>query len=123
MDISSIAIKNYLKSKLPSYMIPNYFIKIDSLPLTKNGKLDRKALPEPNLKDLIMNKYVAPETDTERIICKIYSEVFEFEENEIGRMTDFFEIGGNSMNAIRVSSMIEKQLRVILILRKFSIMP
>eukprot|EP00833_Pecoramyces_ruminatium_P001369 jgi/Orpsp1_1/1175401/evm.model.c7180000053703.1 len=105
-------IKEYMRSKLPMYMIPNYYIKIDEIPLTNNGKLDRKALPDPRQEDIISRQYVAPESELEKKICNIFSEVLNYPENEIGRMGDFFEFGGDSLNAIRISSRIEKELNI-----------
>ncbi|ORX77638.1 acetyl-CoA synthetase-like protein [Anaeromyces robustus] len=105
-------IREYLKNKLPSYMIPKYFIKIDNLPVTSNGKLDRNKLPEPNIKDLMKENYIAPETEIEKVICKIYSKVFSIDENEIGKMSNFYELGGDSLNAIRIISEIKKLLNV-----------
>ncbi|OUM56948.1 hypothetical protein PIROE2DRAFT_18228 [Piromyces sp. E2] len=103
-------IRNHLKQKLPTYMIPNYFKRIESIPITNNGKLNRKALPEPDMNDFIKEEYVEPKTDVEKLICKIYSNVFKFQDNEIGILDDFFELGGDSLNAIRVSSIIRARI-------------
>eukprot|EP00833_Pecoramyces_ruminatium_P013045 jgi/Orpsp1_1/1187077/evm.model.d7180000055271.1 len=62
-------IQEYLKKKLPQYMIPNYFKQIERFEITNNGKLDKKALPEPDIEDLIKEEYVAAETEIEKIIC------------------------------------------------------
>eukprot|EP00833_Pecoramyces_ruminatium_P006152 jgi/Orpsp1_1/1180184/evm.model.c7180000072423.1 len=105
-------IKSYLNSKLPSYMVPNYYKKINKIPITFNGKLDRKGLPEPKEEDFITETYVAPVNNIEKIICKIYNEVFNIPGVMIGRMHDFYELGGDSLNAIRVSSRIEKELKI-----------
>ncbi|OUM56214.1 hypothetical protein PIROE2DRAFT_19276, partial [Piromyces sp. E2] len=105
-------IRNHLKEKLPLYMVPNYFKRIKEVPLTSNGKLDRKALPEPTKDDLIKEKYEAPQNEIETIICNIYSEIFSYDVEEVGRMNDFYEMGGDSLLAIRTSSMIEKQLKL-----------
>eukprot|EP00833_Pecoramyces_ruminatium_P015334 jgi/Orpsp1_1/1189366/evm.model.d7180000071458.1 len=111
-DISDKSIRKYLNEKLPRYMVPNYYIKINEIPLSSTDKLDRKALPEPNKEDFITESYVAPENEIETIICKIYSDIFNMSENEIGRMHDFYDLGGDSLNAIRVSSRIEKELKI-----------
>ncbi|OUM56296.1 hypothetical protein PIROE2DRAFT_19156, partial [Piromyces sp. E2] len=111
-EIEGRNIRDYLKTKLPVYMIPNYYIRISEIPITGNGKLDRKALPSPTKNDLIKEKYSAPQTDIEKIICKIYSEIFGYDINEVGRMNDFYEMGGDSLLAIRTTSMIEKQLKL-----------
>ncbi|OUM56565.1 hypothetical protein PIROE2DRAFT_49375, partial [Piromyces sp. E2] len=108
-EINGKLIRNYLKDKLPIYMIPSYFKRIVSLPVTNNGKLDRRALPELNNEDLIKEKYISPETEIEKLICKLYSLIFNIDVNEIGKMSDFYELGGDSLNAIRVSSKIEKE--------------
>ncbi|ORX76328.1 acetyl-CoA synthetase-like protein [Anaeromyces robustus] len=114
-DINEIEGKNireYLKNKLPTYMIPNYYKKINNIPLTVSGKLNRKELPEINIEDIIKDEYVAPETEVEKCICYIYSKIFNINENEIGKTSDFFELGGDSLNAIRLISIIEKELKV-----------
>eukprot|EP00833_Pecoramyces_ruminatium_P013795 jgi/Orpsp1_1/1187827/evm.model.d7180000060423.1 len=111
-DISNKDIRKYLSEKLPRYMIPNYYKKIDKIPLSNTGKLNRRALPEINKEDFITESYVAPENEIETIICKIYSNIFNMSEMEIGRMHDFYDLGGDSLNAIRISSRIEKELKV-----------
>jgi len=63
-------------------------------------------LPTPNLHEIIQEEYEAPKNNIEKVICKIYSEIFKLDENKIGRMCDFFDIGGNSLNAIRIISKI-----------------
>ncbi|ORX76770.1 acetyl-CoA synthetase-like protein [Anaeromyces robustus] len=113
-DIDGKNIRNYLNDKLPLYMIPNYFIKIEKIPLTSNGKLDRKALPEPNPNDQFKEKYIAPETEIEKTICKIYSKLFNVKENEIGRMSNFYELGGDSFNAINTVVEINKTINISL---------
>ncbi|ORX78898.1 acetyl-CoA synthetase-like protein [Anaeromyces robustus] len=110
--INGKIIREYLKTKLPIYMIPNYYKQIYELPLSISGKLNRKALPEPDIEDLIQEKYIAPKTELEKSICQIYSRIFNRKENEIGRMSDFFNLGGDSMNAIRLTSVIEKELNI-----------
>ncbi|OUM65650.1 hypothetical protein PIROE2DRAFT_7317, partial [Piromyces sp. E2] len=111
-EINSKIIRNYLKKKLPTYMIPNYFKEIKEIPLSSNGKLDRRGLPEPSIEDLIKEEYVAPETEVEKMLCKIYSEIFNINIQEIGRMDDFYDLGGDSLNSIRVISHIAKTMNV-----------
>jgi hypothetical protein len=84
-------------------MVPSFFVLIDSLPLTVNGKVDRLALPTPfNLKSEISNLtlYVAPRTSTESTLAKIWAEVLNIERVGIG--DNFFDLGGNSLLAIRL---------------------
>ncbi|OUM56246.1 hypothetical protein PIROE2DRAFT_19224, partial [Piromyces sp. E2] len=111
-EINGNQIRNYLKEKLPHYMIPNYFISIKEMPVTNNGKLDRRALPEPNINDLIKEEYIAPETETEKEICNIFSQIFKIDVNEIGKKSNFYDLGGDSLNAISIASLIEKKLNV-----------
>ncbi|OUM58101.1 hypothetical protein PIROE2DRAFT_16713 [Piromyces sp. E2] len=117
--ISGSEIRNYLKQKLPHYMIPSYFISIKEIPLTNNGKADRRALPEPSINDMIKEEYVAPETETEKEICNIFSQIFKIDVNEIGRMSNFYDLGGDSLNAISILSMIEKEFNVKIKFKEF----
>eukprot|EP00833_Pecoramyces_ruminatium_P018539 jgi/Orpsp1_1/1192571/evm.model.d7180000094319.1 len=105
-------IRKYLTEKLPIYMIPNYYIRINEIPLSSTGKLNRRGLPEPREEDFITETYVAPMNNIEKIICKIYDDVFNISGIKIGRMHDFYELGGDSLNAIRISSRIEKELKI-----------
>eukprot|EP00833_Pecoramyces_ruminatium_P012429 jgi/Orpsp1_1/1186461/evm.model.d7180000050747.1 len=111
-NVNGRNIRNYLKKKLPSYMIPNYYVKIDKIPLSSTGKLNRKELPTPNLDELIQEEYVAPINDIEKTICKIYGEIFKLEVGKISRNSDFYELGGDSLNAIRIISKIEKEFKL-----------
>jgi acyl carrier protein len=95
-------LKSYLKERLPSYMVPNYYVHLNSIPLTSNGKVDRKALPDPEGTGLKQGEYVAPNTDTEKKLVKIWSEVLRAKESEIGLESDFFALGGDSIKAIQI---------------------
>jgi acyl carrier protein len=108
-EISTAELRNHLKNYLPDYMIPTYFKRIDSLPLTDNGKVDRKALR--NLAVLSNDEntpYVAPDTEFEKILSDIWSEVLQIE--RIGVHDNFLELGGNSLAAIRITSRINKAI-------------
>ena len=98
-------LKTYLKEKLPSYMVPSYFIQLEKLPLTPNGKVDKKALPKPSFDDA--KEYKAPQTKTQKAIADIFKEVLHLEKVSID--DNFFEIGGHSLNAISVLSAINKK--------------
>jgi amino acid adenylation domain-containing protein len=100
---------SYLQSKLPDYMVPNVLVYINKLPLTINGKVDRKALPDPELID--KEDYVAPRNEVERKICEICAEVLGVEKTKVGIQDDFFGLGGNSLLAIEVISKINKELK------------
>jgi amino acid adenylation domain-containing protein/non-ribosomal peptide synthase protein (TIGR01720 family) len=97
-----------LKNKLPDYMIPSTLVEIDHIPLTPNGKIDRKALPDPNDLDFESGNYVAPVTETEIALVQIWETLLGY--NKISVNDNFFEIGGHSLLAMRVISAIRKGL-------------
>jgi len=92
---------NYLSDMLPDYMVPSYFVNMDKFPLNTSGKIDKKALPDPELK-VDEDNYVAPETELEIKLCEIWQEVLGIE--TIGIYDDFFRIGGNSILSIQLVS-------------------
>jgi acyl carrier protein len=101
-------LREYLSKKLPDYMIPAYFIYVDGIPLTPNRKVDRKALPEPEI-EVSLEKYLAPRDETEEKIAAIWSELLEIKKEKIGIESNFFELGGNSLNLIRLVSKMYKE--------------
>ena len=90
-------LRSYLSSKLPKYMVPNYFMRLDTMPMTASGKTDRKNLPVPDF-TMQERKYVAPETEMEINLCKLLGEILHIE--KVGVEDDFFEYGGDSLTAI-----------------------
>jgi amino acid adenylation domain-containing protein len=102
-------ILTYLQSKLPQYMVPSILVHLEKLPLTINGKLDTKALPEPQF-IIDDNKYLAPRNDLEKQLCKIWAEVLIIPEDKVGIRDDFFRLGGNSILAIRLISKLNDAL-------------
>jgi acyl-coenzyme A synthetase/AMP-(fatty) acid ligase/acyl carrier protein len=107
-------LKAYLKESLPSYMVPNYYVRLESIPLTSNGKVDRKALPDPEGTGMQQATYIAPKTETEKRLVKIWSEVLGVEESTLSIKADFFDLGGHSIKAIKTLSMIFKEFGVTL---------
>lgn len=103
-------LKNYLKTRLPEYMIPSYFIQLERLPLTSNGKIDRKALPEPDINWIISNKYEAPQNKTEEKLAEIWSRVLGV--GMVGINDNFFDLGGHSLNATVLTGEIHRELNV-----------
>ncbi|QOT00746.1 amino acid adenylation domain-containing protein [Brevibacterium sp. JNUCC-42] len=108
-ELNAAEVKQFLLKRLPEYMVPNTFIRIEEMPLTTNGKLDRKALPVPQVTELTQKAtYVKPQTEIERKIADIYKEVLEVE--SVGLYDNFFDIGGNSLKLIRIYSRLSKAL-------------
>jgi acyl carrier protein len=99
-------LREYLGSFLPQYMIPTAFIPLESIPLTPNGKVDRKALPDPDGNELLSSEYEAPQSETEDKLTKIWQEILELD--HVGIKNDFFDLGGHSLLAIRLVSLINK---------------
>lgn len=95
------ALRAYLSSRLPAYMVPNYFMRLDEMPLTASGKTDRKGLPAPDITNHSA-EYIPPETEKEKILCGILSELLG--NNRVGVTDDFFEIGGDSLTMIEYSA-------------------
>lgn len=96
-DIDEKALRRYLSSKLPQYMIPNYFVRLDEMPMTASGKTDRKSLPVPNF-TMSREQYTAPKSETEKVLCKLISSLLEVD--NVGINDNFFELGGDSLKAI-----------------------
>ncbi len=107
-------LKSELRAHLPDYMVPTHFIVLDSMPLTANGKLDRKALPAPDASQL-QATYSAPQGELEQQLAAIWADVLKVE--RVGRSDNFFELGGHSLLATQVISRIRQQLDVELSLR------
>jgi surfactin family lipopeptide synthetase A len=109
---------NFLKEKLPNYMVPSNFVFLDALPLTPNGKVDRNALPVPDTtRPDLEETYMAPRTPVEKTLSEIWAEVLGLE--KMGIHDNFFELGGHSLLATRVVSRLRNAFRVELLLRSF----
>jgi surfactin family lipopeptide synthetase A len=106
-------LRDYLAQRLPSYMVPATLLKLDQLPLTPNGKVDRRALPAPD--EFIRAAYVAPRSESERLLVDIWSEVLN--RQNIGIHDNFFELGGHSLLATRIISQVIKRFQVQVPLR------
>ncbi|MBL3549988.1 non-ribosomal peptide synthetase, partial [Chryseobacterium sp. KMC2] len=103
-------ISEFLSETLPDYMIPNVYIHLERLPLTINGKTDRKRLPEPEF--IGISEYAAPENDLQQKLAGIYGEVLDLDPEGISIHDDFFKLGGNSIMAIKLINRIQQQLDV-----------
>jgi len=109
VDIADM--RRYVSGILPGYMVPGHYVQLEGLPLTANGKVDRKKLPDPEglgREELV--KYIPPRTETEEKLALIWQEVLGRE--RIGIKDDFFVLGGHSLRATRLASQIHKQFEV-----------
>ena len=114
-------LRSYLKEKLPEYMAPQLIVTLESLPLTRVGKIDRQALPSPDTAVLASEDYVAPRTATEQTLVEIFRKVLKLE--EVGVYDNFFELGGHSLLATQVVSQIRERFALELSLRSFFTSP
>jgi amino acid adenylation domain-containing protein/thioester reductase-like protein len=99
-DFSIPELRERLLKSLPEYMVPAYFVRLDKMPLNRNGKIDRKALPEPSGDSMIKKEYAPARNETDEALCKIWTDVLGIE--KIGIEDNFFDLGGNSLLIIRV---------------------
>jgi amino acid adenylation domain-containing protein len=107
-EIPHEELRVHLLKKLPDYMIPSYFVQLEKIPLTPNGKVDRKALPKPELK--AGDSYIAPRDEIEKKLTVIWSEILD--QTSIGINDNFFHLGGHSLKATILVSKIHKVFQV-----------
>ncbi|MBP0011793.1 MAG: amino acid adenylation domain-containing protein [Roseofilum sp. SBFL] len=100
-------LRTLLTTRLPDYMVPSAFVFLDEFPLTANGKINRKALPSPQFKPA-QTTYIAPRNDQEELLAQIWQEVLEIDRIGIGE--NFFELGGNSLQATQILTRIREAL-------------
>jgi amino acid adenylation domain-containing protein len=106
-------IRQFLRAKLPDYMVPTAFILLDAFPLTPNGKIDRRALPAPDLQG--QGEYIAPRNPIEEKMAQIWAEVLKLERVSIE--DNFFELGGHSLLATQVISRLQETFEIVVPLR------
>ncbi|MCD9574044.1 AMP-binding protein [Flavobacterium soyae] len=102
MPINNAELKKYLMKYLPDYMVPTYYISLNEFPLTPNGKIDRKTLPEVSFKDTIQTEYIEAKGDFEIKIRRIWANLLNLEESQISTNANFFEIGGTSLKLLQL---------------------
>jgi amino acid adenylation domain-containing protein len=101
-SVSVEQLREQLSARLPGYMVPAAYVRLESLPLTPSGKLNRRALPAPETDAYSQQEYEEPRGETERAIAAIWAEVLELPLERIGRHDNFFSLGGQSLRAVRV---------------------
>lgn len=115
-DVDAASIRSFLEERLPDYMIPALFMRLDEMPVDPSGKINRRLLPEADISKLkVQTEYVAPRTPTEEKLCAMIEEVLHIE--RAGVKDNFFELGGHSMMATQVVSRIRDEFDVELSLR------
>ncbi|RAP12538.1 hypothetical protein C2W58_03447 [Bacillus pumilus] len=114
-SVSLTDLREQAGRELPVYMMPSFFMQLDELPLTNNGKVDRRALPVPDLSEQGVNEYILPRTETERLVARIWEEVLEVP--RIGRHDHFFECGGHSLRGMKMLNKLYEEMHVELTLK------
>jgi amino acid adenylation domain-containing protein len=113
--VSAAELRAHLKERLPEYMMPSHFVLMDEMPLTPNGKVDRRALPEPSAVVGNASEYVGTRTPVEELLAGIWSQVLGVE--RVGTGDNFFELGGHSLLATQLVSRIREAFGVDVPLR------
>jgi hypothetical protein len=102
-------LQQHLLQRLPQYMVPGVYVFVAAIPLNANGKVDRKALPLPELGERLGNRYVAPRTALETALCAIWQQTLRVE--RVGIHDRFFELGGHSLAMVRVRDQVQQRLK------------
>ncbi|TQV86008.1 non-ribosomal peptide synthetase [Aliikangiella coralliicola] len=110
-SITNDSLKNYLKQSLPEYMLPANFVSLETIPLTQNGKINRRVLESLEVSLESSQVYVAPSNQSEKILTKIWAEVLNLDAEKIGVNDNFFELGGHSLLAVQLLAKINQQFR------------
>lgn len=109
-------LRHHLSQYLPDYMVPSYYMQLEKLPFNSNGKIDKKALPDYRMH--AADEYVAPETETEKKLVKIWEEVLKVDSSTIGTNSNFFDLGGQSLKLVFLANRIKEKFRVSLSLAR-----
>jgi amino acid adenylation domain-containing protein len=121
IDVSHL--RESLSRSLPHYMIPSYFLVVEQIPLTPNGKVNRSALPAPDKPLTDTRSYLAPVTSNEKVLAEIWKEVLQV--SQVGVHDNFFQLGGNSLNVLQLSQKLAqrfgREIPVALMFRNLTI--
>src|SRR5262249_38733222 len=104
--VGAEVLRSHLSSRLPEYMVPAAYVYLETMPLTASGKLDRRALPEPDGEAYVRRRYEPPVGEIETLLARIWAEVLKLE--LVGRHDNFFELGGNSIVSIQLADRARK---------------
>jgi amino acid adenylation domain-containing protein len=115
--VDRVQFKRHLSGQLPGYMVPDIIVRLDNLPRLPNGKVDRRNLPSPVT--FISENIVAPETDTEKTVAAIWAKVLNMPVENIGRDDTFFGLGGHSLSALKVVSILKQEFSLKLSIKSF----
>ncbi len=107
-EMKASVLRSFLLEKLPDYMVPFSWVEMDRIPLTPNGKVDKKALPAPDQsRPDLEGKYVAPRNGLEQFLCAVWEEILSID--KVGIHDNFFELGGNSLKAAVFANRLQKE--------------
>jgi acyl carrier protein len=116
-EMNTQELENYLSEKLPAYMIPSYFIYVKEFPVTPNGKLDKRALPDPDVRSETL--YIAPSGEVEEKIADIWAHLLKLDNTRISTDASFFYLGGHSLSVITMINKINKEFNIKIPLKEF----
>lgn len=106
-EVEIAELRAFLALHVPDYMIPAHFVFLDHMPVTSNGKIDRRALPEPDLNQRHTQTYKAPQNEVQHVLAEIWQEVLGI--RQVGITDNFFEYGGDSIKALQIASRLNRQ--------------
>jgi amino acid adenylation domain-containing protein len=109
-SVESLHLRGFLREKLPEYLVPSVFVFLEAMPLTPNGKLDRRALPAPGASDLAARDETPPRTPEELLLARLWCDLLALP--QVGIHANFFELGGHSLLATQLVSRLRQQLGV-----------
>ncbi len=110
------ALRGYLKESLPDYMVPAFYVSLEKMPWTSNGKLDKSALADIAIGETL--KHTLPINETQKALVEIWSDILSIEVKNIGVDTNFYDLGGNSLKLIRMTNKVEKHFNISIPLAK-----
>lgn len=121
IEIDRNEVRNYMLKKLPNYMVPSFFMRVDEIPLTQNGKIDYRRLPKYDLKN--NSDYVGPRNEMEKNVVEIWEDVLDVKGYKVSVYDNFFELGGNSISLLTLNSKIRKKFDIELSISDLMVSP